>query len=105
MDPSTISSGGFPDLGLDGAVIVVTGAGSGIGAATALRLGAAGAHVVLVGRRIEPLELSARAVQDAGGEVIGVATVVDRATGAAEAIEAEGFAYRSVLGLADLGLV
>ena len=68
MDPSTISSGGFPDLGLDGAVIVVTGAGSGIGAATALRLGAAGAHVVLVGRRIEPLELSARAVQDAGGE-------------------------------------
>ncbi len=47
---------------------MVTGAGSGIGAATALRLGAAGAHVVLVGRRIEPLELSARAVQDAGGE-------------------------------------
>ena len=40
----------------------------------------------------------------AGGEVIGVATVVDRATGAAEAIEAEGFAYRSVLGLAELGL-
>ena len=69
MDPSTIASGGgFPDLGLDGAVVVVTGAGSGIGAATALRLGAAGAHVVLVGRRIEPLELSARAVQDAGGE-------------------------------------
>jgi NAD(P)-dependent dehydrogenase (short-subunit alcohol dehydrogenase family) len=55
-------------LGLDGAVIVVTGAGSGIGAATALRLGAAGAHVVLVGRRSEPLELSARAVQDAGGQ-------------------------------------
>jgi orotate phosphoribosyltransferase len=45
-----------------------------------------------------------RAVQDAGGEVIGVATVVDRATGAAEAIQAEGLPYRSVLGLADLGL-
>ncbi|OBF59281.1 orotate phosphoribosyltransferase [Mycobacterium sp. 852002-50816_SCH5313054-b] len=45
-----------------------------------------------------------RAVQEAGGEVIGVATVVDRATGAAEAIEAEGFSYRSLLGLADLGL-
>ena len=39
-----------------------------------------------------------------GGDVIGVATVVDRATGAAEAIEAEGLPYRSVLGLADLGL-
>jgi orotate phosphoribosyltransferase len=45
-----------------------------------------------------------RAVQDAGGEVVGVATVVDRATGAAEAIEAEGVPYRSALGLAELGL-
>lgn len=45
-----------------------------------------------------------RAVREAGGEVVGVATVVDRATGAAEIIEAEGLAYRSVLGLADLGL-
>jgi orotate phosphoribosyltransferase len=44
------------------------------------------------------------AVQEAGGEVVGVATVVDRATGAAEAIEAQGLPYRSVLGLADLGL-
>jgi orotate phosphoribosyltransferase len=45
-----------------------------------------------------------RAVRDAGGEVVGVATVVDRATGAAEAIEAQGVPYRSALGLADLGL-
>ncbi|HET9875023.1 MAG TPA: orotate phosphoribosyltransferase [Mycobacterium sp.] len=45
-----------------------------------------------------------RAVRDGGGEVVGVATVVDRATGAAEAIAAEGLPYRSVLGLADLGL-
>ena len=45
-----------------------------------------------------------RAVREAGGQVVGVATVVDRATGAAEAIEAEGLPYRSVLGLADLGL-
>jgi orotate phosphoribosyltransferase len=45
-----------------------------------------------------------RAVREAGGEVVGVATVVDRDTGAAEAIEAEGLPYRSVLGLADLGL-
>jgi orotate phosphoribosyltransferase len=45
-----------------------------------------------------------RAVRDAGAQVVGVATVVDRATGAAEAIEAEGLPYRSALGLADLGL-
>ena len=48
--------------------------------------------------------IAVRAVLDAGGQVVGVATVVDRATGAAEAIEAEGLPYRSVLGLADLGL-
>jgi orotate phosphoribosyltransferase len=45
-----------------------------------------------------------RAAREVGAEVVGVATVVDRATGAAEAIEAEGLPYRSALGLADLGL-
>ena len=45
-----------------------------------------------------------RAVREAGGVVVGVATVVDRDTGAAEVIEAEGVPYRSVLGLEDLGL-
>lgn len=38
---------------IDGAVIIVTGAGSGIGAATARVANAAGAHLVLVGRRQE----------------------------------------------------
>ena len=45
-----------------------------------------------------------RAVRDAGATVIGVATVVDRSTGAAAAFEDEGVPYRSILGLADLEL-
>lgn len=45
-----------------------------------------------------------RAVREAGATVVGVATVVDRETGAREVIEAEGVPYRSLLGLADLGL-
>ncbi|SDC87182.1 orotate phosphoribosyltransferase [Actinokineospora iranica] len=45
------------------------------------------------------------ALTEAGATVIGVATVVDRDTGAREAIEARGLPYRSLLGLADLGLV
>lgn len=40
----------------------------------------------------------------AGATVIGVATVIDRATGAAQAIAARGLAYRYLLDLADLGL-
>ncbi|MQA11076.1 MAG: orotate phosphoribosyltransferase [Pseudonocardiaceae bacterium] len=44
------------------------------------------------------------ALHEAGAEVVGVATVVDRDTGAREAIEARGLTYRSLLGLDDLGL-
>ena len=45
-----------------------------------------------------------RAVRAAGADVVGVVTVVDRDTGAREAIEAEGVPYRALLGLADIGL-
>lgn len=44
------------------------------------------------------------AVRAAGAEVAGVAVVVDRATGAQQAVEAAGLAYRFAFGLADLGL-
>ncbi len=37
-------------------------------------------------------------------DVVGVATVVDRDTGARKAVEQAGLAYRALLGLADLGL-
>jgi len=43
-------------------------------------------------------------LQEAGAEVIGVATVIDRATGAADAVKARGLPYRYLLDLADLGL-
>jgi orotate phosphoribosyltransferase len=48
--------------------------------------------------------LAVDALQQAGAEVVGVATVIDRATGAAEAIAARGLEYRYLLDLADLGL-
>lgn len=44
------------------------------------------------------------ALREAGAEVIGVATVIDRATGAAEAIRKQGLGYRYLLNLNDLGL-
>ncbi len=44
------------------------------------------------------------AVREAGGEVIGVAVIVDRSTGAMELIEAKGVPYRYAIGLADLDL-
>ncbi|MTD97363.1 orotate phosphoribosyltransferase [Corynebacterium guaraldiae] len=45
-----------------------------------------------------------KALRKAGAEVVGVATVVDRNTGAGDAIAAEGLEYRYLLGLEDLGL-
>lgn len=44
------------------------------------------------------------ALREAGAEVVAVATIVDRATGAGEKIAAEGLDYRYAFGLADLGL-
>jgi orotate phosphoribosyltransferase len=44
------------------------------------------------------------ALREAGAEVVGVAVIVDRATGAREAVEARDLEYRSVYGLAELGL-
>ncbi|MEJ5998217.1 orotate phosphoribosyltransferase [Corynebacterium sp. H130] len=45
-----------------------------------------------------------KALREAGAEVVGVATVVDRNTGAGDVIAAEGLEYRYLLGLDDLGL-
>ncbi|MEJ1090916.1 SDR family oxidoreductase [Microbacterium istanbulense] len=61
-----------------GRVVVVTGGGTGIGAAIARRYADEGAHVVVVGRRPEPL---ARVQQSAGAHPI----VADAADGAAAA--------------------
>ena len=44
------------------------------------------------------------AVRQAGGEVVAVAVIVDRDTGAAERIAGAGLEYRHAIGLADLGL-
>ncbi len=44
------------------------------------------------------------AVREAGAEVVAVAVIVDRDTGAKEKIEASGVPYLAAVGLTDLGL-
>jgi meso-butanediol dehydrogenase/(S,S)-butanediol dehydrogenase/diacetyl reductase len=73
----------------DRKVAIVTGAGTGIGAAIARRFGALGFRVVLGGRREQPLTDSASAVEQAGGAAVvcpadvTVAADVDRLVAAA----------------------
>lgn len=58
---------------LKGKVALVTGAGSGIGKAAALALGAAGAKVVAMSRTQDEIDETARAIREQGGEAIAIA--------------------------------
>ena len=57
-------------------VALITGAGSGIGRASAIKLQAAGYHVVLSGRRADELEKTAAQMPADGGKILVVPTDV-----------------------------
>jgi NADP-dependent 3-hydroxy acid dehydrogenase YdfG len=76
-------------MDINGAVVLVTGASSGIGAATAREVSRAGARVVLVARREERIEQLA----DELGEAIAVRCDVTDPAQVAEAVNAATNAY------------
>ena len=55
---------------IQGKVVVITGASSGLGEATARHLAALGAHVVLGARRQDRLDAIVREIVAAGGKAI-----------------------------------
>lgn len=61
---------------LDGQVVIVTGAGRGIGKAIALMSAEAGAKVVLAARSADQLEMVAAEIRSAGGEALARPTDV-----------------------------
>ena len=62
----------FPDLDLHGHVAVVTGAGRGIGRASAIRLALAGARVAVVSRSPATVDAAVAEIHDRGGDGYGV---------------------------------
>ncbi len=79
-------------------IAVITGASSGIGAATASALSAIGWRVVLVARRAEKLDDLAAAIHDTGGEAM--VEVLDASLGAA--VEAMADRVRAAWGTPSL---
>ncbi|MDV6261847.1 SDR family NAD(P)-dependent oxidoreductase [Rhodococcoides yunnanense] len=77
---------------LDGRVVIVTGASSGLGVAFAKAVAEAGADVVLAARRVDKLAQTAQLIDSVGGRSISVATDVvdpDQCTAMVDAAVAE----------------
>jgi NADP-dependent 3-hydroxy acid dehydrogenase YdfG len=98
MTTSSHSTHTDADTTLTGRVAVVTGASSGIGAATAKRLAASGAKVALLARRADRLENLVSEIEQSGGTALAIAVDVSDA----DAVRAAADRVASELGTVDL---
>ena len=73
---------------IEGKVVVITGASSGLGEATARMLSAQGAVVVLGARRVDRIEALAKELSDAGGKALALRTDVTRAADVQRLVDA-----------------
>lgn len=78
---------------IKGKVIAITGAGSGIGAASARLLAARGARLVLGARRVAPLKAITDEIVNSGGEATYITTDVTRRKDLADLVALAGERY------------
>src|SRR5207247_4639524 len=78
---------------IKGKVVVITGASSGLGEATARLLSAQGASVVLGARRVDRLQSLAKELTDSGGKAIAVTTDVTHCDQVKKLVDSAVHAY------------
>jgi NAD(P)-dependent dehydrogenase (short-subunit alcohol dehydrogenase family) len=83
-------------MSIQGKVAIITGAGRGIGRATALRFARAGARVVLFSRSCETLETATEEIRAAGGSALAIQGDVARAEDVQSVFQAAQEEYRRV---------
>jgi len=66
--------------------ILITGAGSGMGRATALHLATEGARLALIGRRLEPLQTLVKEIEDLGGTALALSCDISNTASLSAAI-------------------
>ncbi len=84
------------EMVLKGRAAIVTGGGTGIGAAVARALAGEGVRVVICGRRQEPLARAAAGIRETGGEALAVPADVSREADVARLVRATTEAYGAV---------
>lgn len=80
-------------MDLSDQVVIVTGAGRGLGRAIASRLAAAGAAVAVAARTASDVDSLASEIHSAGGQAIAVAADVSHASGATRVVDAAASAF------------
>lgn len=82
--------------GIQDKVVVITGASSGLGEATARHLASLGAKVVLGARRLERMEVIVQDIKASGGQAVALSTDVTRKEDVAALIETAVEAFGQV---------
>jgi NAD(P)-dependent dehydrogenase (short-subunit alcohol dehydrogenase family) len=88
-------------VSLDGELVLVTGGGQGLGAATSRVLATAGAHVAVADLRVERAEQVARDIVRRGGKAFALQLDVGDARTAPEALAAAAEAHGSLFALVN----